>query len=315
MRGCCSLVEIQRGDGALHALAATRISVGPPSVSEATMRRLVLGAAMLTTSLSLLECGSTPRPVPLTPSSPLLLIVPSPPPVAVGPPAASAEAALDDAPPVTFTLAPPRGFELRLTFADGCESDGSLDACEGAADVSVLRKSANGDLELVQSLTFENVHAWLDATGQPIVNTAKMYGLQGVVNVGDFDFDGHDDFAVYVGDDGPYGGPTYDVFLYSPFAGSFDRSEALSQLTRETLGFFGVDSARRQLTSMAKSGCCFHVWTRYAVVAGEPVPVESHTEALDAEADALVVTDGRRIGKRWVETEHATKLAGDAGAN
>ncbi len=66
---------------------------------------------------------------------------------------------------------------------------------------------------------------------------------------------------------------------------------------------------------MAKSGCCFHVWTRYAVVAGEPVPVESHTEALDPDGDELVVTDGKRVGKRWVETERKTKLTSDAEAN
>ncbi len=133
------------------------------------------------------------------PSNALFLIVPSPPPIAVEAPASSAraEVALDDPPPMTFILPAPRGFELRLAFADVCASEGSLDACQGPADLSVLRKSTNSDAELFQSISFDNVHAWLDTAGQPVVDTAQMYGLQGAVNVGDFDFDGHGDFAVY----------------------------------------------------------------------------------------------------------------------
>jgi hypothetical protein len=88
--------------------------------------------------------------------------------------------------------------------------------------------------------------------GKPLVNTARLYDLQGVINVADFDFDGHADFAVQNGNDGPYGGPTYSVYLYDNASKQFVLSDELSTLTSETLGMFQVDAKRKRLRTLPR---------------------------------------------------------------
>ena len=114
--------------------------------------------------------------------------------------------------------------------------------------------------------------------------------------VGDFNFDGREDFAVQIDQSGSYGGPTFDVFLALP-NGSFVRSEPLSRLTRERLGMFEVDAQKKHLVTFEKSGCCYHVTEELAVVGDAPVPVFRLIE--DATGDAVIVTKERWVNGKW----------------
>jgi len=178
----------------------------------------------------------------------------------------------------------------------------------------VLRKDVFGRSggSPVQTLDFENVSMHVAATGEALVNSARMYDTQGVLQVGDFDFDGRDDFAVQVGNDGPYGGPTFDVVLQ--VGRRFVRNAALSELTRTSLGMFQVDAGRKHLVAYAKSGCCWHETRVYAVAAGQPVLVGTLTEdARVADDGDVVVTEATLIGGQWVR--RTKRHAMDAGAS
>ena len=113
----------------------------------------------------------------------------------------------------------------------------------------------------------------LNESGQPLRNTAHLYDDQGLINVGDFNFDGYDDFAIQVGNSGSYGSPSYDVYLYDPSQKSFKISQPMSELIEETLGFFRVDSIKKRLVTLTKSGCCYHETVEYKVQNNLPVPV------------------------------------------
>ncbi len=175
--------------------------------------------------------------------------------------------------------------------------------CEAPCELIVLRKGATIE---VQRETFETVDLVLDDAGAPLINAASLYEYQGTINVGDFDFDGHEDFAVEDSQQGPYGGPTYVVFLYDAAAAKFVRSTALSALTHESLGFFRVDAKKKHLVTLSKDGCCFHQTSTYAVVRGAPVLVGSIIE--DARGDEGVVITERTLDQgKWRTTTRVAK--------
>lgn len=113
-------------------------------------------------------------------------------------------------------------------------SDGLDSYREGPGTLLIFRKGA---LTPIQTIALENIFVSLDEGGQPLRNTAHLYDDQGLINVGDFNFDGYDDFAIQVGNSGSYGSPSYDVYLYDPSQKSFKISQPMSELIEETLGF------------------------------------------------------------------------------
>jgi hypothetical protein len=188
-------------------------------------------------------------------------------------------------------------YDIRLVMVAGCASPPWTEStCEGEGDVVISRR---GSAAALQTLHLENVCVILDTpSGEPLVNSARLYDYQGTINVGDFNFDGQEDIAVQDGHSGPYGGPTYSVFLYSRRDGYFHFSDELSTLTREALGFFQVDANRRRLVTLAKSGCCYHVLTEYRVVDDKPIAVYRVVD--DATGGKWVVeTRERWVGGRW----------------
>jgi hypothetical protein len=122
-------------------------------------------------------------------------------------------------------------------------------AAEGPASSTSSTSAAS---VAYQQLRLDNVYMAHGDNGKPLVNTARLYDLQGVINVADFDFDGHADFAVQNGNDGPYGGPTYSVYLYDNASKQFVLSDELSTLTSETLGMFQVDAKRKRLRTLPR---------------------------------------------------------------
>ena len=55
------------------------------------------------------------------------------------------------------------------------------------------RKSATAP---IQSVVMETIFLSLGKDGKPLTDTEPLYGDQGLINAGDFNFDGHEDFAV-----------------------------------------------------------------------------------------------------------------------
>jgi hypothetical protein len=197
-------------------------------------------------------------------------------------------------------------YDFRISLRRACapppELEGS-DICEAPGSVAVFPKGSAAELQRVD---LESIDVVAGDDGQPVlVNEAPLYDSQGTLDVGDFNFDGHDDFAVQDSQSGSYGGPTFVVFLYDARLERFVRSAGLTGLTRTHLGFFQVDSKRRRLVALSKDGCCFHVTDEYAVVHDAPVLVDSVTE--DATGDDIVVTTHRRlVHGKWITSTMKT---------
>jgi uncharacterized protein len=181
----------------------------------------------------------------------------------------------------------------------GDRSNDLNDYSEGPGEVLVFHK---GDLFAIQTIFMENIFASLDDKGRPLANATRLYEDQGVINVGDFNFDGHEDFAIQNGNEGAYGQPSYSVYLFEPTRGIFEFNEALSRLTNNTLGMFQIDSQGRHLVTFSKSGCCYRETVDYAVNNNVPVPVSRVTEDGSKDPKQVIVSHESYVNGRWQGT-------------
>ncbi|HEY0704801.1 MAG TPA: lysozyme inhibitor LprI family protein [Candidatus Acidoferrales bacterium] len=184
-------------------------------------------------------------------------------------------------------------FKIRMFAKPVAAGD---DSREGPGHLLVYAKGAAVP---AQTIAMDNIFVSLDKTGAPLVNSAKLYDYQGAINVGDFNFDGHEDFAVQNGNEGAYHGPSYDVYLYAPGKNAFEFSKPLSDLIAGSLGFFRVDEKNKAIITFSKDGCCLHQTTHYVVVNNVPVPTVRETEDATQGDKWAVVTDERWLGGKW----------------
>ena len=168
--------------------------------------------------------------------------------------------------------------------------------CEGPGSVLILKKGA---LVPFQTITLDNIFVSLDQDGKPLRNSAHLYGDQGLINAGDFNFDGHEDFAIQTGNGGSYGSPSYRVYLYTPSQTAFQFSSPMSSLIEQTLGFFHVDSARKRLVTLNKSGCCFHETVEYKVENNLPVPISRVVEDATRKSGYVYVSHEQFVKGKW----------------
>jgi hypothetical protein len=162
------------------------------------------------------------------------------------------------------------------------------------AKFSFFRKGA---AEAFQVVDLERTQMWFD---EPLANVTLRYDAQSIINFDDFNFDGVEDVALCDGNDGGYGAPSYQIYLYSPRQKKYINSPSFTALTKDGgLGMFEIDKKKKMLHRFSKSGCCWHQEEGFAVVNGKPKKVYEFTE------DALT---SRRPG--YVEITTRTLAAG-----
>lgn len=140
-----------------------------------------------------------------------------------------------------------------------CEKD----ECSGRAKILLYKK---GSQQVFQTFTSDDLNFYLDKKQQPSVNLIQLYNEQSPLIFNDFNFDGQADLAIRNGNNSSYGGPSYDVYVFNKTRQQFVPSSELTELATENLGMFQTDSKRKRLITFAKSGCCFHVTSEYAVI-------------------------------------------------
>lgn len=138
--------------------------------------------------------------------------------------------------------------------------------CSGNAQIKLYKK---GSKQVFQTLMSDDLNFYLDKNQQPSVNVIQLYNEQSPLIFNDFNFDGQQDLAIRNGNNSSYGGPSYDVYVFNKTRQQFVPSSELTDLVLENLGMFQTDTQRKRLITLAKSGCCFHVTTEYAVLAGK----------------------------------------------
>ena len=189
-----------------------------------------------------------------------------------------------------------KNFDLKITVA-GCEDD----ICEGKATVYLLKKNQTA---VVQTIQMPNIYLELSSDQKPTANLIELYGENnsGIV-FDDYNFDGAEDLALRNGNDGSYGGPSYDILLFSKATKKFVRNPRLTKLASESLGLFTVDKKAKTLETFNKSGCCWHQTIRYQVTNNRPVKIYVFTEdAAGANTDKVILTTETLKNGKWRKT-------------
>lgn len=138
--------------------------------------------------------------------------------------------------------------------------------CSGPGTIILTKKY---DSTFNQVLNSDDLWFYLDSVQQPSVNIIQLYNEQSPLIFEDFNFDGHEDLAIRNGNNSNYSGPSYDVYVFNVTKKKFVLSDELTELATNNLGMFQTDQKRKRLITFAKSGCCWHITTEYAVVPGK----------------------------------------------
>jgi hypothetical protein len=161
--------------------------------------------------------------------------------------------------------------QQRFVLKDGSEKYAvkmTVDSCEAN------KSSGRGIIELIdkksdksfQTLFSEDLFFYLNKDQMPSINIIQLYNEQSPLIFDDFNFDGNQDLAIRNGNNSSYGGPSYDVYVFNITKKQFLISDELTNLAIENLGMFQTDSKRKRIITFAKSGCCWHITTEYAVI-------------------------------------------------
>ncbi|WP_420064606.1 lysozyme inhibitor LprI family protein [Pectobacterium colocasium] len=187
-----------------------------------------------------------------------------------------------------------------------CDLDESYPTCEGPGTLDIFKK---GRGELFQRITMENMFVELNKKGEVTANLVEVYGdnNSGLV-IDDANFDHHADVIVRNGNNGAYGGPSYDVFLFDVEKQQFTLNSALTDLASNYLGLFDIDEKSKTITTFTKSGCCWHNWSTYQLANNQPVLIAETTEAYSEEKRAMIATTRELVGGKWKVKEKILKI-------
>jgi hypothetical protein len=208
----------------------------------------------------------------------------------------SLTATLDISAQKTFLLKnASKNFDVKIKI-EKCEDD----ICEGKAAVYLMRKNKT---EPFQTIQMASMYLELGENKKPTANLIELYGENnsGIV-FDDFNFDGAEDLALRSGNDGAYGGPSYDVLLATKPSNKFVKNTALTNLASENLGLFTVDKRAKTLETFNKSGCCWHQTTRYRIVNNRPQKVYVFTEDAIGDGKKMRLITERLVGGKWRKT-------------
>ncbi|GGG63917.1 XAC2610-related protein [Epilithonimonas arachidiradicis] len=186
-----------------------------------------------------------------------------------------------------------KNYDAEITV-QSCESD----TCNGQGTVVLMDKKTKKKFQTLQS---EDLYFYLNEKQKPSVNIIQLYNEQSPLIFDDFNFDGSEDIAVRNGNQSSYGGPSYDVYVYNVSKKQFVPSDELTALAYENLGMFQTDHKRKRLITFAKSGCCWHITTEYAVIPkkGLQKVYELEEDATGADEYMKVITR-KLVNNKWV---------------
>lgn len=172
--------------------------------------------------------------------------------------------------------------------------------CDGQAQIDVYKK---GQTKKFQHFSSADLTTYLVENFKPSVNVVQLYGEQSPLIFDDFNFDGQQDIAIRNGNEGAYGGPSYDIYVFNRTRNKFVFSDELSKLTHENLGMFKLDTDKKRILTFNKSGCCYHIRSEYVVVPqkGLRLVKEFIEDATVAAGDKVKVTERTLDKGRWVE--------------
>jgi hypothetical protein len=141
-----------------------------------------------------------------------------------------------------------------------------------------------------------------DEEGKIKANVKELpYGEQSMIMYEDFNFDSIKDFAIMDGQNSCYHGPSFKIYLGTKVKNKFVLNPAFTTLAQEYCGMFEVNAEKKTLSTMVKSGCCWHQFSEYIIVGNAPKAVKIIEE--DATKFPLLeVSTETWNGKKMVKT-------------
>ncbi len=157
-------------------------------------------------------------------------------------------------------------------------------------------------------LSHESEELSLDIKNQKVVANVKQlpYGEQSALISEDFNFDGMADLALRDGSNSCYGGPSFTVYL--AIRNGFRKSPEFTDLAQSYCGMFSLEPETKTLSTMTKSGCCWHQFSEFKVINDKPVPIYITEEAVDATGFTVTVTEQKRMNGNMRRKSHQLLL-------
>ncbi len=184
---------------------------------------------------------------------------------------------------------------------EGCKDN----TCEGKGTIKLTDKNTN---KVLQVLASDDLYFYLDSSFKPTVNVIELYDEQSPLIFEDFNFDGAQDLAIRDGNNGSYGGPSYDVYVFNSTKKRFVISGVLTNLANENLGMFQTDAKRKRLITFAKSGCCWHITTEYKVIPNKGLQKVYELEENALDGEFVIVTTRNLVNNKWINKSKKFKI-------
>lgn len=129
------------------------------------------------------------------------------------------------------------------------------------------------------------------------------YGEQSSIMYEDFNFDDKKDLALMDGQNSCYHGPSFQIYLAA--GNGFKRSPAFTRLAREYCGMFDVDHKKKQISTMTKSGCCWHQYSDFIVENNKPIAKKIIEEGLNVNGITWDIIERIRVRGRMLTKEYS----------
>ncbi|QDO95468.1 hypothetical protein FNB79_16320 [Formosa sediminum] len=148
-----------------------------------------------------------------------------------------------------------------LTIEKGYEND-----VFKKGKIRIINSQTKKELIVVNSdeFTFN-----LDSNGEVKTNISELpYGEQSILIYQDFNFDGKKDLAIMDGQNSCYHGPSFNIYIEGEKTLEFNAE--FTRLAQEYCGMFQTNSETNTITTMTKSGCCWHQFSTFKVIDNTP---------------------------------------------
>jgi hypothetical protein len=139
--------------------------------------------------------------------------------------------------------------------------------------------------------------------GKAVANIKSLpYGEQSLIMYDDFNFDSKKDFAIEDGQNSCYHGPSFKIYLATDKGFSFN--EAFTRLAQEYCGMFQVDHSEKKISTMTKSGCCWHEFSEFIVENNKPKAIKIITDEQDLPFNIFTeqIWNGKTMVKKTTKT-------------
>ncbi|HEY0427256.1 MAG TPA: hypothetical protein VGC76_05580 [Pyrinomonadaceae bacterium] len=191
-------------------------------------------------------------------------------------------------------------FDVKIKIGS-CDEDG----CNDKATAFLMKKNQS---KAFQTIEMKEMFLRLTEEQTSKIDAAEFSGDGvGGVYFEDFNFDGADDLALSNGNYGPYGGISYDIFLFSKTTGKFVFNEKLSGLASESM-MLDTDKKKKTIEAYTKSGCCWHQTTRYKFTGNRLTKIYVFTEDASRGDDKVRLITETLIGRKWKKTTKVMRI-------